>query len=86
MNARMNVLFTDDLQRELVNVADSTHLYDQAGQPPYTIDSYCADHVVPQGYELLRISSHTRISEASGSPSPCQTERCSMKASSTTTR
>lgn len=59
MNARMNVLFTDDLRRELVNATDSTHIYDQAGQPPYTVDSYCADHVVPQDYELLRISSHT---------------------------
>ena len=59
MNARMNVLFTDDLRRELVNEADSTHIYDQAGQLPYTVESYCADHVVPQGYELLRISSHT---------------------------
>ncbi len=58
MNARMNVLFTDDLQRELIDATDSTHIYIQAGQAPYTVETYCADHVVPQNYELLRISSH----------------------------
>jgi hypothetical protein len=54
-----NILFTDDLRFEDVGLQDVSHLSIAAGTPPFTRQEYCADYVLPQGTELLSLSSHT---------------------------
>ncbi len=59
IHTRMNLYFESD-RRMLGRLGtDSSHIYIQAGQPPYTEKTYCAEHVVPQGAELYRMVSHT---------------------------
>jgi hypothetical protein len=59
MNGRINVFYAHDRRFEAVDGTDSSHVYIAHGQAPYTIQSYCADHVVPQGIQIISISSHT---------------------------
>ena len=59
MNGRVNLFFADDLRFKSEQATDSTNIFIAAGQPPYTIESYCADHVVPRGVQVIEISSHT---------------------------
>ena len=59
MHARLNLFYTDDLRFERIAPLDASHIYVQAGQPPFTEETYCADHVLPRGAELIQLSSHT---------------------------
>ncbi|MEW6272312.1 MAG: hypothetical protein AB1689_23770 [Thermodesulfobacteriota bacterium] len=59
MNGRVNLFYTDDLRLESVLATDSSNIYIAAGQPPFTIESYCAEHVVPRGVQVIQIASHT---------------------------
>jgi len=59
MAARTNLIFTDDLQFELVQFQYANHIYDAAGQLPFTKATYCRDYVVPQGRRMISLSSHT---------------------------
>lgn len=40
-------------------IVDIHAIYTQAGQPPFTVERYCAEHVLARGTELLSLSSHT---------------------------
>ncbi len=59
LNTRVNLLFTDDRRLRGELATDSTHIFIAAGQPPFTEETYCATHVVPQGAEMFRLVSHT---------------------------
>lgn len=59
LHTRVNLLFTDDLRYEGSLATDSSNIYIQAGQPPYTERTYCATHVAPRGVEMYRLTSHT---------------------------
>ncbi len=55
----VNFFYADNLMRELTPVNDTSHLTIAAGQAPFTIQSYCADYVVPQGWSMVELSTHT---------------------------
>ena len=55
----VNFTYTDNLMRQLTPVNDTSHLTIAAGQAPFTIQSYCADYVVPQGWSMVELSTHT---------------------------
>jgi len=59
LEARVNYLYAKKLDREMrpVNVTESNYI--AAGQPPFTRKTYCAKHVVPQGYSLAILTGHT---------------------------
>jgi hypothetical protein len=59
MNGRANLFYAGDRRFAAELATDSSYVYVAHGQPPYTIQSYCADHVVPQGVQVINISSHT---------------------------
>jgi hypothetical protein len=59
MNARINFYFTGDLRFEKKQIIELSGLYIQQGQAPFTERRYCSQHVMPQGSELLSLSSHT---------------------------
>ena len=59
MNGRVNLFYAHDREYKWEQATDSSHIYIAHGQPPFTVESYCADHVVPQGARVLSISSHT---------------------------
>ncbi|MDG2306725.1 MAG: hypothetical protein P8R42_19145, partial [Candidatus Binatia bacterium] len=57
MHAWQNFFFTDDLRFEELRIVRGGN--DFAGQPPFTYETYCTEHVMPEGAELLFLSSHT---------------------------
>jgi hypothetical protein len=59
LNARQNFYFTEDRRFRQVGIVDSHAIYIQNGQPPFTIERYCSEHVIPRGAQLLSLSSHT---------------------------
>ena len=59
MHAWANVLFTDDLRFEQESAITLPSLYDAAGQPPYTVQTYCSNWIAPEGAQLIRLASHT---------------------------
>ena len=59
MNGRVNLFYAPDRRYEWVQSTDSSYVYVAHGQPPYTVQSYCKEHVVPQGARVLSVSSHT---------------------------
>jgi hypothetical protein len=59
MNGRINLFYAHDRRFQWIDGTDASRVYIAAGQPPYTIQSYCADHVVPQDVQVISISSHT---------------------------
>ncbi|MBM4243193.1 MAG: hypothetical protein FJ148_05170 [Deltaproteobacteria bacterium] len=59
MNGRINVFYAQDRRFQWIDGTDPSHVFIASGQPPYTIRSYCADHVVPRDVEVISISSHT---------------------------
>ena len=59
MNGRVNLFYAPDREHQWIQGTDSSHVYVAHGQPPYTVESYCEDHVLPQGARVLSISSHT---------------------------
>jgi hypothetical protein len=59
MNSRLNLYYTDDLRFRQELATDSSHIFIAAGQPPFTVKTYCADHVAPQGASMIGLGSHT---------------------------
>jgi hypothetical protein len=59
MHSRLNLFYTNDLRLREDQVTDSSHIYIANGQPPFTVETYCADHVVPRGAQMIRLGSHT---------------------------
>ena len=59
LNGRVNVFYAGERRFKSELATDSTNVYIAHGQPPYTVKSYCADHVVPQGVQVINIASHT---------------------------
>ena len=59
MNGRINLFYAHDRRYEWIDGTDSSHVYIAHGQAPYTVQSYCADHVVPRDVQVISISSHT---------------------------
>jgi hypothetical protein len=59
MHARVNLFYTADRRFREDQATDSTHIYIQSGQPPFTIATFCADHVAPLGARMIRLGSHT---------------------------
>ena len=59
MHARQNLYFAAIRRQEVNPLIDITRISIAAGQPPFTIDSYCHDHTLPQDTAILTLSSHT---------------------------
>jgi len=59
MNSRVNLFYAPEREHLWIQQTDSSQVYKAHGQPPYTIQSYCADHVLPQGARVLSLASHT---------------------------
>ena len=59
LNARQNFSFAEDRRFRQVSIVDSHAIYIQNGQAPFTTERYCSEHVIPQGAQLLSLSSHT---------------------------
>ena len=59
MNGRVNLFYAPDREHKWIQSTDSDNVYVAHGQPPFTVQSYCKDHVVAQGARVLTISSHT---------------------------
>jgi hypothetical protein len=59
INTRLNVYYAKERRRRLHQVIDYRAVYIGAGTPPFTVKEVCADHVVPPGAELMRLTSHT---------------------------
>lgn len=57
--ARLNLSFARERTLPIRTLTDIHAIYDQHGQPPFTVRHYCADHVFEQGTDLLQLSSHT---------------------------
>jgi hypothetical protein len=59
MHAWQNYQFARQRTVPIQAIIDVHAIYDQAGQPPFTVERYCARHVLPEGALLLSLSSHT---------------------------
>jgi hypothetical protein len=59
LRTRVNLYYATDRRLRGELGTDSSNIYIQAGQPPFTEQTYCATHVVPRGVELFRLVSHT---------------------------
>jgi len=59
VNGRVNLFYAEEQRFEAEFATDSSNVFIAHGQPPYTLKSYCADHVVPQGVQVINIASHT---------------------------
>lgn len=55
----MNIYFTDDLRFQDVGFQNTSQIYIAAGTPPFTKAEYCAEHVLPQGSQVISLTSHT---------------------------
>jgi len=58
MHARLNYYYADTQQFPVVPIFDDTHIFDGSAAP-YTTQTICADHVLPQGARLFNLQSHT---------------------------
>jgi len=59
LHTRVNIYFTGERRLRGGIATDTSHIFMAAGQPPFTEQTYCATHVVPQGAEMFRMVSHT---------------------------
>ncbi|MEW6267700.1 MAG: hypothetical protein AB1689_00215 [Thermodesulfobacteriota bacterium] len=59
LRAYLNMTFARERRFEVEQIVDSHAIYIQAGQAPFTVERYCAEHVLPRHAELLGLSSHT---------------------------
>ena len=59
LEARVNFYYADKRERELRQLGSTSDISIAAGQPPFTRKTYCAKHVVPQGYSLAVMTGHT---------------------------
>ncbi|MET0343869.1 MAG: hypothetical protein ABW252_22840 [Polyangiales bacterium] len=73
LESRVNYYFAEKRERLMRQGTTTQNIYVAAGQAPFTRKSYCAKSVVPQGYSLAIMSSHTHrrgerfwVNDASG--------------------
>ncbi len=59
LEVRVNLYFADKREQMMRSVPNTANIFIAAGQPPFTRKSYCAKAVVPQGYSISSLSSHT---------------------------
>jgi hypothetical protein len=59
LSAYLNMTFAKDRRFEVEQIVDVHAIYIQSGQAPFTVQNYCAQHVLPRHAELLALSSHT---------------------------
>jgi hypothetical protein len=58
LNGRINFTFAKDQRYPIHPIFDATHVF-AANAEPYTAQTVCADHVLPQGARLFGLTSHT---------------------------
>ena len=58
MHGRLNYYFSNNDQLPLQSIFDVTHIFDMSAAP-YTTQTICAQHQLPQGARLFELSSHT---------------------------
>ena len=59
MHSRFNLYYTDDLRARRVSLPNFDKIFGAAGTPPFEKATICAQHVMPQGAELIGLTSHT---------------------------
>lgn len=59
LHAWLNLYFAKDRDKELETLAITKHIAIATGQAPFTVETYCADWVVPKNALLYNMSSHT---------------------------
>lgn len=59
LNGRLNLFFARDRRWQSQAIVNLGTLYAASGQAPFTKKHYCGEQVMPQGSELLSLSSHT---------------------------
>jgi len=57
LNGRLNFTFAKDQRHPVVSILDYSNVF-RPNAPPYTIETYCAQHVLPQGTRLFLLTSH----------------------------
>jgi len=57
LNGRLNFLFAKDQRYPVVGINDYTDVF-RPNAPPYTVETYCAEHVVAQGSRVFLLTSH----------------------------
>lgn len=58
LQTRLNVYFAGERRRRLTQLIDYSNVQLPAGTPPFTEKTVCADHIAPQGAEMIRMTSH----------------------------
>lgn len=60
LHARVNFYYTENPERKLVpnNIIDNIRI--AAGQPPFTRETYCAEHTLAQGDAITVLTFHTQ--------------------------
>jgi hypothetical protein len=58
MHGRLNYLFADNQKYPVNNVFNASRIF-AANAAPYTTQTVCSDHVLPQGARLFALTSHT---------------------------
>ncbi len=58
MNGRLNYLFAENQVYPVNSLFDASRIF-AANAPPYTEQTVCNDHVLPQGARLFELTSHT---------------------------
>ncbi|HKU37781.1 MAG TPA: hypothetical protein VJR89_06525 [Polyangiales bacterium] len=58
LQARLNVYFAKDRRRKLAQMIDYSNVALAAGTAPFTEKTVCADHIAPEGAEMVRITTH----------------------------
>jgi hypothetical protein len=58
MNGRLNYNFAPEQRYPIVSIFDASRIF-AANAPPYTTQTVCNDHVLPQGAHLFQLTSHT---------------------------
>jgi hypothetical protein len=58
LNARLNYYFAPDQRFPVRGIFDASHIF-SANAAPFTTQTICNDHVLPQGARLFALSSHT---------------------------
>ena len=57
LNGRLNFVFAKDQRHAVVPILDVSNVF-TPNAAPYTIETYCADHVVAQGSRVFLLTSH----------------------------
>jgi hypothetical protein len=59
MDSRLNVLYAKDRRQLLDQHIDYSNVFLAEGIAPFTEQEVCADHIAPEGAEMIRLTSHT---------------------------